>query len=72
VSDYFTQISNMLLPCLALPIIMPYSSDMVIVLNGVGVSRKDRDVRAGDIKEHMCFFLNLRWCQVYVNLNASS
>jgi hypothetical protein len=45
---------------------------MVIVLNGVGVSRKDRDVRAGDIKEHMCFFLNLRWCQVYVNLNASS
>jgi hypothetical protein len=32
----------------------------------------DRDVRAGDIGEHVCFFPNLRRSRVHVNLSASS
>jgi hypothetical protein len=62
----------MLLPCLALSIVMPYSFDTLIVLNGVGVSRRVKDVRASDIGVHVCFFPNLRRSRVHVNLNASS
>jgi hypothetical protein len=72
VSDYFTQISSMMLSCLALPIVMAYSSDTVFLLNGLGLSHRDMDVYAGDIGEHVCFFPNLRRCRVHVNLSASS
>ena len=30
------------------------------------------DVHAGDIGEHVCFFLNLRWSWIHVKLSARS
>lgn len=62
----------MMLSCLALSIVMAYSSNMVFLLNNLGLSRRDRDVRASDIGEHMCFFSNLRQSWVYMNLSANS
>jgi hypothetical protein len=37
-----------------------------------GLSRRDKDVRLGDVDEFVCFFPNVRRARVVVNLNAQS
>ena len=70
VSVHFFQISSIMLPCLALPTIMAESSNMLNVLKGRGLSCRDRNVRTHDIREHVCFYSNLRWSRVHVNMSA--
>jgi hypothetical protein len=49
---------------------MAKSTDILNVLKGRGLSRRDRDVFARNIGEHVYFFSNLRQSWVYVNLSS--
>jgi hypothetical protein len=44
----------------------------IVFLLRCGLSRRDMDVCLGNVGKFMCFFPNIRWACVAMNLNAQS